>query len=55
MDKFFDPEYVFGVPIIGRKTENTFDFIWKMFRGETVLCTKTLRDYLRNFSGDRTF
>ena len=55
MPHFFNPHAVFAHPIIGKKTQSKFEFLWRILREEPVLETQTLKDYVSRFTGDITF
>ena len=55
LPKLFDPKYVFGHPMLKTLAEGKLELIWKMLTGKTILCTETLKEYIRRHSGDITF
>ena len=55
MPKLFNPEVVFGHPMLKTLAESNAEFIWKMLTGETILCAETLKEYIQQHSGDMTF
>lgn len=55
MPKFFDPEYTFKYPILGRMTDSRLQFFIDLILGKVVLDTQTLKDYVYRHTGDITF
>lgn len=55
LEKFFDPNFLFKNNILGYKFENKYEFIWELLKGNVVLDTQTLKDYVVPFVGDLTF
>ena len=55
LPKFFDPEYTFKYPILGRMTDSRLQFIIDLIVGKVVLDTQTLKDYVYRHTGDITF
>ena len=46
---------MFGRPILGFHTESKMEFVMDMLRGKVVLKTETLKEYVRQNTGDMTF
>lgn len=55
MRKFFDPEYTFKYPILGRFTNSSLQFVLDLFSGKVVFDTQVLKDYVYRHTGDLTF
>jgi len=55
IDEIFDPHEVFKYPILGRLTDNNWQFILDLLQKKVVLDTQTLKDYVYRFTGEMTF
>ena len=55
MPKFFDPEFTFKYPILGRLTESNVQFLIDLFSGNSVFDTQVLKDFVYRHTGDITF